>query len=165
VPVTSSTQVLTRIALFGGLLLCLSVNLSAQEAQTEESSRPITESAERLGRQLWPTEMVVTIDEQGRPRFRTGIEVELPPSAWVLDDAGGLHFRPFGGANHSEFLYMVTPEAFRAGTMYPCCIGFDPAVVRDAIKSAWHSYQERRVRARIQQEVDDLKAAADAKQD
>jgi hypothetical protein len=162
VPVTSSTQVLTRIALCGGLLLCLSVNLSAQEAPTVESSRPITESAERIGRQLWPTEMVVTIDEQGRPRFRSGIEVELPPSAWVLDDAGGLHFRPFGGASHSEFLYQVTPEAFRAGTLYPCCFSVDPGSIVNSIKSAWHDYQERRVRARIQKEVDELKAAGDA---
>jgi hypothetical protein len=159
VAVLSSIQLVNRISLLGGLLLCLSANLSAQEARTEESSQPITESAERIGRELWPTEMVISIDEQGRPRFRSGITVDIPPPPWVLDDEGGIHFRPFGGAYHSEFLYQVTPEAFRAGTLYPCCIGFDPGLVKDAIKSAWHSYQERRVRERIQKEVDELRAA------
>jgi hypothetical protein len=153
-----------RTVLVGGLLLCLSANLSAQEAPPAAPARPITETAERISRQLWPTEaadVFFTIDEEGRPRFRSGIAVDLPPAPWALDPKE-FTYRPFGGAYHSEFLYQVTPEAFRAGTLYPCCVSTDPASIVNGIKSAWRSYQEKRIRARIQRELEELRAASDS---
>jgi hypothetical protein len=161
-PAPSSIRVVIRPALVGGLLLWLGASLSAQEAQPTSPEKPITETAERISRQLWPTEvnMVVTIDEDGRPRFRSGVAVDVPQAPWT-PDPNVLYYRPFGGANHSEFLYQVTPEGFRAGALYPCCFSTDPASIVNGIKSAWRSYQEKRIRERIQKEVDELRAASD----
>jgi hypothetical protein len=151
-----------RILLLTGLTLCLlCANATAQEAPPDPA-RPITESAERIGRELWPQDTRVSIDEQGRPRFRESIEIELPPAPWVEDEKG-IHYRPKGGSvYHDEYLRMMVPEAFRASTFYPIgTVSVDPATIVNGIKSAWRGWQEQRVRERIRKEVEALTAAQD----
>ena len=95
----------------------------------------------------------------GEANFRARVEVDdvwrLPP-AWHL--TGPKALRPGGGTSyHREFLTAVTPEAFRTGTLYPIGAGVDPGALLDDLKAAWRRDKERRVRARIQKEVEALR--------
>ena len=50
------------------------------------AERPISKSAERIAREWWPTDVATfTIDEEGRPRFRSGITVTTPAPAVAAD--------------------------------------------------------------------------------
>lgn len=158
--VVASTRAMARIAVLSGVTFCLlCATADAQEAPpTPAPGRPITESADRIGRELWPQEMRISVDEQGRPRFRESIEVDMPPAPWVEGEMG-IYWRPSGGSMyHYEYLRMMTPEAFRAGVLYPCCVSVDPGEIVNGIKSAWRSRQEQRVRERIRKEVEALAA-------
>lgn len=126
------------------------------EAQ-QRRERPIADSADRIAQETWPVERGRQTDE-GVTVFRTEIEADadafrLPPP-WLNDQRMGP--RVNGSAAHRERLLMMTPEAYRRSMLYPVGVGIDPAVVVNGVKSAWRSWQEQRVRERIQKEVDAL---------
>ena len=146
-----------------GAFTGLVVGTRAQEAPAS-SPRPIADSAERIARELWSVDDSASTDEQGRPRFRASITVDefvLPPPWYETDPAIGRFRRP-GTLYHQEFLSVVTPEAFRASTFNAGGVSVDPGTMFDGIKSAWRSWQEKRVRERIEREVAELRARAAA---
>jgi hypothetical protein len=156
--------ILTIVAVFTGLADAA----YAQEAPARPPGRPIAESAERIARDLWSVDDSASTDEQGRPRFRSSVtvdEFELPPPWYETDPASGRFRRP-GTLYHQEFLSIVTPEAFRGGTLNGAAVGagvsVDPGTVFDGFKSAWRNWQERRVRERIEREIAELRARAAA---
>jgi len=60
---------------------------------------------------------------------------------------------------HRELLSLVTPEAFRAGTLWPTVgASVDPGAIRDGIKKAWNEWQTQRIRERIERELEELRA-------
>jgi hypothetical protein len=125
----------------------------------QRRARPITDSAERIARETWPVERGTTTDE-GVTIFRAETEVDteafkLPPP-WMNDQRMGP--RADGTAAHRERLRVTTPEAYRRSMLYPVGVGVDPAVIVNGVKSAWRSWQEHRVRERIQKEVDALRS-------
>ena len=126
-----------------GVFSGLAGGIHAQEAPASSSARPIADSAERIARELWSVDDSESTDEQGRPRFRASITVDefvLPPPWYETDPAIGRFRRP-GTLYHQEFLSVVTPEAFRGGTLNGAAVGagvsVDPGTVFDGIKSVW----------------------------
>ena len=85
-----------RLALPTALVLCASW-AHAQETSRTPVQGPIAESAERIARELWQTDPPpFSVDEEGRPRFRTGVIETIPPPPWRL--AHDLSLTPAGGA-------------------------------------------------------------------
>jgi len=147
-----------------GVFTGLAVGTRAQEAPASPPARPIADSAERIARELWSVDDSESTDEQGRTRFRASITVDefvLPPPWYETDPAIGRFRRP-GTLYHQEFLSVVTPEAFRASTFNAGGVSVDPGTMFDGLKSAWRSWQEKRVRERIEREVAELRARAAA---
>jgi len=143
-------------------LLCLSQGLRAQETDSQASPRPIQDSAERIARELWPTDGYdFTVDEDGRPRFRSGVTVTLPPPPWQLSSEHEPN-RYRGAISHQEMLRVMTPQAFSV----PLISGSaDPGEIYNGIKNAWREWQARRIHERVMKELEELErldaAAAD----
>lgn len=136
-------------------VICLGGAVRAQDASQTPPARPIAETAERLARELWPLEVTSRVDQEGRPRFRANItetQIVLPP-LWGPPDKAWIPVPPRGSIYHQEFLAMVTPEAFRASTLYPMGIGVDPGAIFQGLKQAWGDWQEERVRKRVEREL------------
>jgi len=150
-----------RLALFTAWVL------SASQAHAQETSRtpaqgPIAESAERIARELWPTDAApFSVDEEGRPRFRTGVTETLSPPPW--QPAQDLSLTPARGAiSHKEMLRMMTPQEFSTPLISATV---DPGDVYNGFKRGWRDWQARRVRARVTRELEELerlRAAEDA---
>jgi hypothetical protein len=129
----------------------------AQEATSTPSPRPIQESAERIAREYWPTDSATfTVDEQGRPRFRTGTTATPPAPPWQpSSEPEADRFR--GAISHQEMLRFMTPQEFST----PLISGsVDPGQIINSIKQAWSDWQARRIHERVMKEVEALKAAA-----
>src|SRR5688572_7190637 len=96
-----------RPALLAALALCASP-AHAQEGTVWPAERPISKSAERIARERWPTDVVTfTIDEEGRPRFRSGITVTTLPPPWPpTPDTAPTPSR--GAISHQEMVRMMT---------------------------------------------------------
>jgi hypothetical protein len=140
-----------------GFMLLLGASVGAQDAAP---ARPIAETAERMARELWPTDVSSSIDDQGRPRFRATATVNEfgLPVPWQDVDANRAPFKPRGGnLHHHQFLAQVTPEEFRSSVLYPAGITVDPGEMFNGLKSAWRSWQEKRVRERIAKEMEELR--------
>jgi hypothetical protein len=104
-----------------------------------------------------------SLDEQGRPRFRTRVEASpiVLPLPWQNDPAVG-PVQPRSRLYHAEFLSVVTPEPFRASALTAASgggAGVDPGAMFDGVKSVWRGWQTRRVRERIERELAELQAS------
>jgi hypothetical protein len=143
-----------------GVCACLGVGVRAQEAPQRPPPAPITESAERLARELWPIDGRGLMDERGRPPFRSSVTATplVLPLPWLETDAAWRRFQRPGRLYHNEFLSVVTPEAFRGGVFTAAEVRVDPGEMYGGVKKAWRSWQARRVRERIAREVADLHA-------
>jgi len=140
-------------ALFAALALCASPALHAQERTAWSAERPISKSAERIARELWPIAVATsTLDEEGRPRFRSGITVTmLPPPWWPTPDTAPAPAR--GAISHQEMVRMMTPQQFST----PMVAGsVDPGSIVQSIRSAWRDWQARRIQERILRELEEL---------
>jgi hypothetical protein len=148
-----------RLAPLGALVLCTSSPLFAQEAGSAAAQKPITEAAERIAQELWPTDAATfTIDSEGRPRFRSGVTETLPPPPWQPTPDGST--TPARGAiSHQEMLRVMTPQEFSTPLISATV---DPGSVYNEAKKAWREWQARRVRARIEKELEQLRAASDS---
>jgi hypothetical protein len=142
-----------RLALLGASVLCLSQGLRAQETGRQASPHPIQDSASRIARELWPTDdSTFTIDEEGRPRFRSGVAVTLPPSPWQPSSEPGPD-RYRGAISHKEMLRVMTPQEVST----PLVSGSaDPGEISNAIKNAWREWQARRIHERVMKEIEEL---------
>ena len=155
------------------LLLVLCLQIQAEGTQKPEDPPPQPPAAlERIRRALEsPPRDLIDGADRDIPVFRVYIrEKPLPPQRLWTDDAPRpsfehTHFPLY----HHEFLSTVTPEEFRAATLYP--IGFDVLpIIEGAIKmvrQALHEQAEARARSRVQQELrmllDARKEAQDVK--
>jgi len=140
-------------ALLAALALCASPALHAQERTAWSAERPISKSAERIARELWPIAVTTSPpDEEGRPRFRSGITVTmLPPPWWPTPDTAPTPAR--GAISHQEMVRMMTPQQFST----PMVSGsVDPGSIVQSIRSAWRDWQARRIQERIMRELEEL---------
>ena len=68
------------------------------------------------------TVTVVSTDPTLPPVFRMEIKERPQPYEHLWQgDFVSAHVRPVRGLTHHEFLEQVTPDLFRATSMYPCC--------------------------------------------
>ena len=142
-----------RAALLAALALCASPALHAQEETVWPAERPIRKSAERIAREWWPTDVVTaTIDEEGRPRFRSGITVTtLPPPGPPTPDTAPTPSR--GAISHQEMVRMMTPQEYST----PLIGGsVDPGSIYQSIRNAWRDWQARRIHQRVMRELEEL---------
>ena len=142
-----------RPALLAALALCASPALHAQERTAWSAERPISKSAERIARELWPIAVATsTLDEEGRPRFRSGITVTMLPPPWRLTpDTAPTPAR--GAISHQEMVRMMTPQQYST----PMVGGsVDPGSIVQSIRSAWRDWQARRIQKRIMRELEEL---------
>jgi hypothetical protein len=126
------------------------------------ATRPITESVERLARTWWPTNVATfTIDDEGRPRFRSVVTETLLPPPWQLsNEPAAPNYR--GAISHTEMLAVTTPRAFNAVPLIGASA--DPGEIYHGMKKAWNGWQARRIRERIQKELAELEATSDVGQ-
>jgi hypothetical protein len=136
-------------------LVGLAIALTVGQDATRVPALPV--SVERIQRELKkapPPE-----PQQPKLRFRVTIEgyplkLRIP---WdpAIDSAVPNYVRPSMPLYHHEFLLAVTPEAFRAGTLYPIALNAAPAVesVVGAIRGAIRDYREERARREVQEEL------------
>jgi hypothetical protein len=130
-----------------------SSSVRAQQSQAPAPG-PIQESADRLAREYWPTDSATfTIDEQGRPRFRSGVTATPPAPPWQPSSEPEPD-RYRGAISHQEMLRIMTPPEFST----PPLIGgsVDPGQMINGIKQAWRDWQARRIHERIVKEVEEL---------
>ena len=115
---------------------------------------PISKSAERIARELWPTDVAIsTIDEEGRPRFRSGITVTVVPPPWQLTpDTAPTPSR--GAISHQEMLRVMTPREYSTPPIGGGSA--DPGSILQSIRSAWRDWQGRRIERRIMRELEEL---------
>ena len=142
-----------RPALLAALALCASPALHAQEGTVRPAERPISKSAERIAREWWPTDVATsTLDEEGRPRFRSGITVTMLPPPWRLTpDTVPTPAR--GAISHQEMVRMMTPQEYST----PLIGGsVDPGSIFRSIRSAWRDRQARRIHQRVMRELEEL---------
>lgn len=145
-----------RLAILVASAVCISSNLHAQESRTLRGPGPIAESATRIARNWWPTEPAFfTIDEEGRPRFRTGTSVTLPAPPW--QPSPEITLTPARGAiSHQEMLRVMTPQEFSS----PLIGGsVDPGSLYNGMKKAWREWQERRAHERVVKELEEFERA------
>jgi hypothetical protein len=148
-----------------GLATCLCTDLRAQEAErAPRAPGPIAESTDRIARETWPTNAwSFTIDEDGRPRFRSGVTATLPPPLWQLTPGDTSPVPVRGALSHREMVSAVTPEAFRGNVMYS--VSVDPGAIYHGIVSAWRDWQARRIHERVTQELEEFLRATAAERE
>ena len=154
-----------RLALLVASAVWLSSSLHAQEPKTLREPGPIAEAADRIARDWWPTEpSSFTIDEEGRPRFRTGITETLMAPPWRPSSEDAV--TPARGAiSHKEMVRMMTPQQFSTPLI---SASTDPGALYNDIKKAWRGWQARRIHERVMKEIEELermRSAASEKDD
>ena len=99
-------------------------------AQANGPAAPGTPDPERIRKALERQPAITTAastDESGRPVFRMSVRA-LTPDKPVWDNWTNVpsYIRPYHRGYHHEFLEMVTPEEFRAATLFPVGIPVVP---------------------------------------
>ena len=144
-----------RLALLVASAIWLSSSLHAQESRTPRPREPgpIEESANRIARDWWPTEPAsFTIDEEGRPRFRTGTTETLPAPPWQLSPEYAL--TPARGAiSHQEMVRVMTPQEFSTPLIG---VSTDPGAIYNNMRKAWREWQARRIHERVVKELEEF---------
>ena len=157
-----------RLALLVASAIWLSSSLHAQESRTPwpREPGPIAESADRIARDWWPTEPTsFTIDEEGRPRFRTGTTETLPAPPWQLSPEYAL--TPARGAiSHQEMVRVMTPQEFSTPPLIGASV--DHGAIYNEIRKAWRDWQARRIHERVVKELEEferMRSAAENEKD
>ncbi len=133
--------------------------LLATMAQVPPGSDP---SLERVRERLAapPPRLVLPSDnaDEARPKFRLSIEAVRPTylnPVWEPDRTIPLYVHTARPLYHHEFLSMVTPDEFRASTLYP---GIDVMRLIDAlsrnISGEMREIRERRAREEVRKQLE-----------
>ena len=126
-------------------------------------------SIERIRRRLnRPPAIVLPLTRRpGVPLFRVSVTQKLLLSGQTWDEQvfRSAFVRPRQQPVHFEFVSQVTPEPYRASTLYPVGIPVVPIVeeLHSTIKGAIRSYREKRARRQVEEELRAFKAATAAR--
>jgi hypothetical protein len=87
------------------------------------------------------------------PVFRVSVRAPSGPPPWNAWTNVPSYIRPNMPSYHYDFMQMVTPEAFRAGTLYPVGIPIGALIEMLAkhIQTAHRKSQEQHAREEVQQ--------------
>lgn len=146
------------------LVLMLTAGSSQTATQTQASpTQPDAATLERIREGLSappavevPEEVRMLVPEkQKRPTFRVAVEGRTPPPLWEDDPVVPSYVRTQRPAYHHEYLAMVTPEAFRAGTLYPG-MNVLPAIEEyfGSIADELRQRREAEIRRKIRKELE-----------
>jgi hypothetical protein len=145
-------------------VMCPVVGLRAQEPPrpSTPSARPVTDTAERIARDLWPTAVFASTDNGSPSHFRVDVSAQAfaLPVPWLSPADPSARIRRPGSQLHRQFLYDTTPEAFRASTLYPIGITVDPGAIGHGVKARWRNWRARRIHERVEREAAQLRAQA-----
>jgi hypothetical protein len=146
--------------------LVLMLTAGAFQAATPTQSSPTQPDAETLQRIKQslatppavevPAEVRMLVPEKPkRPTFRLTVEEKTPPAPWEEELLVPLYVRTQRPAFHHEYLTMVTPEAFRASTLYPG-MNVLPAIEEffDSISADLRQRREADARRKIRKELE-----------
>jgi hypothetical protein len=135
------------VLLFGTLL-----------AQATGAAAPDPSDLERIRQRLAEQPAIVVDGHFDRPVFRVSIQgwkFNGPP--W---EERASYVRPGMPAYHFDYLSMVTPEAFRASTLYPGAFGVPIGALIDAlgkkISAARRRHAEQNARAEVAAALQEL---------
>ncbi len=137
------------------LTLMLAQELPAEAADAAKMERIRKALAET------PAIMVTSPPPREGPVFRVTIYGPKPDRPlWETGSAVPSYIRPPRPLYHHEFLEQVTPEAFRAPTLYPCCIPVVPLVelAGKEIRIAQRKTAEARAREAVRRAREELLA-------
>jgi hypothetical protein len=143
------------------LLILLATLLQAATPEPQTAGIPV--SLERIRRGLEREGPALSAAPPEVSIFRVRVtERRLPYDLlWQGDQVVPSYVRPRQPIGHYNFLSMATPEAFRSGTLYPCCIPVMPAVqsVQRAVRRGIRSYAQARAKRIVQEDLERLKNA------
>jgi hypothetical protein len=138
------------------MLFLFALYLQAQAVEIQKPEEPSPAALERIRRAL-ELPGVDIVGDPDRPVIRVYIRERPLPTRkpWTDDILRPLYVKTRAPAYHHEFLESVTPEEFRAATLYP--IGVDVVPVIDmaikAIRKAMRERAEARTRQMVQEEL------------
>ena len=103
-----------------------------------------------------PSEVRMLVPERPkRPTFRLTVEEKTPRPPWEEEPVVPLYVRTQRPAYHHEYLSMVTPEAFRAGTLYPG-MNVLPALEElfDSVSDELRERRQEQIRRKVRKELE-----------
>src|SRR5262245_30232387 len=105
------------------MFLLAALFLQAQVAEPQKAPEPSPVALERIRHNLErevDLPVIGTASERKPPTFRVYVNEKLPPvELWTEDTLTPSYVKTFFPLYHHEFLEGVTPEEFRAATLYP----------------------------------------------
>ena len=132
-----------------------------------QSGPPAADSAdlERIRKALSEQPAITTASSagaDGRPVFKMAVESWQVGSLWADIFPVPSYIRSRYPSYHDEFLRLVTPEDFRAGTLYPAAIGLPIGPLLELLgkQMAWphRKTKEDRAREEVRQALDEVLA-------
>ena len=146
--------------------LVLMLTAGAFQAATPTQSSPTKPDAATLERiresvttppavEVPPEVQLLVPEKPKRPTFRITVDEKTPPPPWEDDPVVPLYVRTQRPAYHHEYLRLTTPEAFRAGTLYPG-MNVLPALDEffDSIGDEMRQQKEQEFRHKIRKELE-----------
>jgi hypothetical protein len=139
-------------------LLVVSQIICGGTAAQDRATTPAAPSLQRVRERLLSAPTTVILEPTSadvRPRYRVRVDGQRPllvTAPWQPDTIVPSYVRTRAPVYHHEFLAMVTPEDFRAPTLYPGMIGLDVVPLLQALsgKISRGSTKDRERRARLQ---------------
>jgi hypothetical protein len=147
------------------MLLLLALLLQAPPATPPAPATSLERVKRELARQPSPFEVPAPkiLQPGDRPMFRVEVREHrlVVEPLWKDDHPAPAWVRPRMPLSHYEFLSQVTPQEFRAATLYPCCVDMIAVYkeLRAAIEKARRKRAQARAREEVQQALRELKAA------
>lgn len=142
------------------MLLLLALLLQASSGQSAQDARTLGHIRQNLERDA----STLSAPPPLVPIFRIRIAGRPPvlDQLWQSEQAAPPYVHTPQPIYHHDFLYAVTPEAFRSATLYPIGVPVMPAVERigSAVAGAIHSYKMQRARQQVRGDLDRLRAEA-----
>ena len=144
------------------MLIALMLADEAQHLPPQPAEPPPAVSLDRIRRGLEEPPSTVTVlstDPTLPPVFRMEIKERPQPYEHLWQgDFVSAHVRPVRGLTHHEFLEQVTPDLFRATSMYPCCPVL-PVINLLAKKLKTRERDQARARAEVKQALKEYQDA------
>jgi hypothetical protein len=134
------------------MLFVLVLWLQVQAAEVQKPQDPVPPNLERIRRALEGPAIDVVKDSD-LPVFRVYVREHPQPiqKLWTDDTLRPLYIRTRTPEYHHEFLESVTPEEFRAATLYP--IGVDVLPLINAAIAAMRNAMRERAEAKAREMV------------
>ena len=147
----------------GFILTALLAQSGAPPGPAASAGNPV--DLERIRTALAEQPAITTTSSSGadgRPVFKMAIESWKVGSLWADISPVPSYIRSRYPSYHDEFLRLVTPEDFRAGTLYPAAIGLPIGPLLELLgkQMAWPHRKTKQERARdeVRQALDEVLA-------